>query len=824
MKLQEHEYKARDKTVHKMSRDGLREENLHNKEEKRITSRDEDIEVSRNPKKEEDFGKNRRERITESKDIPTRKKPFDITRCSIDEEQRVKMEQDLGNGDAKEDMSLTEDSGTDKHAVFRTESIRGQPRSERAALETAVDSRKLRQRKMVRDYAEREKQKEKEASRQQKTAKKENIRYRETSQVTEESLEGFQDEIKGKVKRERILKEQKKQSRLSFGDEGDGMVHGAGTGIRKSASAVKNAALTVGHWKAHEAEDDNAAVEGAHRMELAGESLARKSIYVRQRLRESRKQSARLTENMLDEAENSRLMFNAAYGNQAKNAVKREADQKKKSALQKLLQKKRYQKQYRAAKESKKAKDAAITSAQRFTEKTKDAVKMVAAQNKGIFATVALFGLIFVLIAASFSSCSAVLQGGSSAIISTSYSSTDEDIYAAENAYKALEEALNTQINQIESRHPDYDEYRYQIDEIGHNPYQLISYLTVKYGGFTYAEVADEIKEIFQQQYGINTQSTRETVTETKTVRVGEALGQVVTSGYCNCSICCGQWSGGPTASGAMPTANHTIAVDATNPFVPIGTHVVMNGVEYVVEDTGAFARYGVQFDVYYDNHAVASAHGHQTWEAYIADSNGSQEVEVTTTKEVNRLDVTMTNHNLDTVLRSRMTEEEQERYDAYNRYYGNRDYLFDLNSIPTGSSGFGYTIPGEALSDPQFAKMIREAEKYLGVPYVWGGYSPSGFDCSGFVSWVINNCGNGWNIGRCTADELRSHCSQVSPSEAKPGDLIFFQGTYNTSGASHVGIYVGNNMMIHCGKPVQYTSIASSYWQEHFMAFGRLH
>ena len=345
-----------------------------------------------------------------------------------------------------------------------------------------------------------------------------------------------------------------------------------------------------------------------------------------------------------------------------------------------------------------------------------------------------------------------------------------------------------------------------------------------EHGATFWSEVADEIKEIFRQQYGITTDSTRETVTETKTVRVGESLGLVVTSGYCNCPICCGQWSGGPTASGAMPTANHTIAVDAANPFVPIGTHVVMNGVEYVVEDTGAFARYGVQFDVYYDNHAAASAHGHQTWEAYIADSNGNQEVQVTTTKEVNRLDVTMTNHSLDAVLRSRMTEEEQERYDAYNKYYGNRDYLFDLNSIPTGSSGFGYDIPADALSDPQFAKMIQEAEKYLGVPYVWGGYSPSGFDCSGFVSWVINNCGNGWNVGRCTADELRSHCSQVSPSEAKPGDLIFFQGTYDTPGASHVGIYVGNNMMIHCGKPVQYTSIASAYWQEHFMAFGRLH
>ena len=128
-------------------------------------------------------------------------------------------------------------------------------------------------------------------------------------------------------------------------------------------------------------------------------------------------------------------------------------------------------------------------------------------------------------------------------------------------------------------------------------------------------------------------------------------------------------------------------------------------------------------------------------------------------------------------------------------------------------------------VSDPQFAKMIREAEKYLGYPYVWGGASPStSFDCSGFVCWVINNCGNGWNVGRTTADGLRSYCSYVSPSDAKPGDLIFFQGTYDTPGASHVGIYVGNNMMIHCGNPIQYTSIASSYWQQHFMAFGRLH
>ena len=822
--MQEHEYKARDKTVQKMSRDGLREENLRNKEEKRITGRDMDTEVSRSEKKDElDFSKRRREHSNEKRETEHPEQSSKKTRYSRESVLDEESEQDI-DGELDREQVADESTAATKSA-FRSESIRGQPRGKRAYLETVADSRDLRKKKMVRDYASKERRKEKEASEESKTAKREAARYRETSEVAEESLDGFSEEIKGKSKRERVLKEQrKKSSRLSFGDESDGMVHGAGIGIRSSASAVKDAAATAAHWKTHEAEDDNAAVEGAHRAELAGESLARKSIYTRERLKQRREQSKRLKESVLDEAEKSRLMFESVYGNEAKKMVKKEAEQKRKSALQKLFQKKRYQKQYQAAKQSKKAKDAAITSAQKFTEKAKDAVKMIAAQNRGIFATVAIFGLIFVLIAASFTSCSASLQGASSAIISTSYSSTDEDIYAAENAYRALEEALNTQINQMESTHPDYDEYRYQIDEIGHNPYQLISYLTVKYGGFTYDEVAEEIESIFRQQYGITTDSTRETVTETKTVRVGESLGQVVTSGYCNCSICCGQWSGGPTASGAMPTANHTIAVDASNPFVPMGTHVIMNGVEYVVEDTGAFARYGVQFDVYYDNHAAASAHGHQTWEAYIADSNGSQEVQVTTTKEVNRLDVTMTNRNLDTVLRSRMTEEEQERYDAYNKYYGNRDYLFDLNSIPTGSGGFGYTIPTDALSDPQFAKMIREAEKYLGVPYVWGGYSPSGFDCSGFVSWVINNCGNGWNIGRCTADGLRSHCSQVSPSEAKPGDLIFFQGTYNTSGASHVGIYVGNNMMIHCGKPVQYTSIASAYWQEHFMAFGRLH
>jgi len=164
------------------------------------------------------------------------------------------------------------------------------------------------------------------------------------------------------------------------------------------------------------------------------------------------------------------------------------------------------------------------------------------------------------------------------------------------------------------------------------------------------------------------------------------------------------------------------------------------------------------------------------------------------------------------------------ERYRTLLQTQGNRPDLCEGDIYATTGEYTDYDIPGEALTDVKFANMIREAEKYLGYPYVWGGSSPStSFDCSGFVSWVINNCGNGWSVGRLTASGLMNICDIIPRSSAEPGDLIFFQGTYDTSGASHVGIYVGNGMMIHCGNPISYASIETSYWQSHFYCFGRL-
>ncbi|MBQ9304594.1 C40 family peptidase [Butyrivibrio sp.] len=192
-------------------------------------------------------------------------------------------------------------------------------------------------------------------------------------------------------------------------------------------------------------------------------------------------------------------------------------------------------------------------------------------------------------------------------------------------------------------------------------------------------------------------------------------------------------------------------------------------------------------------------------------------------------LNVYLVNHTLDIVPDELgMTEAQKQRVELLMLTYGNRKYLFgedDIYNIPGegDDDSQNHRVPGEYLSDEQFARMLAEAEKYLDVPYVWGGYSPSGFDCSGFVSWVINHCGNGWNYGRLTANGLRARTANVPASEAKPGDLIFFQGTYATSGASHVGIYVGGGWMIHAGNPVHYSNINTPYWQSHFLGYGRI-
>ena len=408
--------------------------------------------------------------------------------------------------------------------------------------------------------------------------------------------------------------------------------------------------------------------------------------------------------------------------------------------------------------------------------------------------------------------------------LGTTFTAEDEDINGADADYRAMEAELAGKIGNLEAEYPGYASYELNAAEIGHDPYKLAAILTILHDNYKREDVQETLKEIFELQYNLSTRDEAG-VPERKTVRVGQSLGNVVTSGYCNCPICCGQWSGGPTASGAMPTSNHTIAVDRNNPIVPMGTKIVMNGIEYTVEDTGNFARYGVAFDVYYDSHSAAQQHGHRTWEAYIADDNGTQEVEVLVSPGSQQFTAVLKNNGLDYVADQLLSEDQIDWYKLLVETKGNKPDLFadDIYANPGGGLT-NFSIAGEALSDQKFANMIAEAQKYLGMPYVWGGSSPAtSFDCSGFVCWVINHSGNGWNVGRTTANGLCNMLPKVPLSEAKPGDILFFQGTYATAGASHVGIYVGNNTMIHCGSPIQYARIDTPYYRQHFYCVGRL-
>ena len=190
-------------------------------------------------------------------------------------------------------------------------------------------------------------------------------------------------------------------------------------------------------------------------------------------------------------------------------------------------------------------------------------------------------------------------------------------------------------------------------------------------------------------------------------------------------------------------------------------------------------------------------------------------------------LNITLLNFGIDSVARGMLSGDDLDRYDILQETQGNRPELFGGVSVGYGSDGSGevgidYEVPAEALSDPEFAAMLEEAEKYLGTPYVWGGSSPeTGFDCSGYVCWVLNQ--SGWDVGRTTANGLWQQATKVSEHEAKPGDLVFFQGTYDTPGASHVGLYVGDGMMISAGDPIKYSNIHSSYWDKHLLGFGRI-
>ena len=476
------------------------------------------------------------------------------------------------------------------------------------------------------------------------------------------------------------------------------------------------------HAKVHEVEQENVGVEAGHKGEVLTErGLAYGKGKVRAAVHHHR------TKPWRDAAKAEQASFKANADYLYQKALHDDPALAASNPVSRFLQKQRIKRNYtKELRQAEKTAKNTAASAKSAAQKAKDAFKetflCIKHHSRAVLLVIGI-GACVALLFGGVSSCSMMAGSGVGGVFTSSYLSEDTDMLAAEAAYCELEQELQYELDHYETLHPGYDEYRFDLDEIEHDPYVLISILTAFHEGvFTIDEVQAELQMLFEKQY-ILTQTVEVEVryrTETRTDSEGNDYDVEVPYNYYICKV---------------KLENFDLS------HVPV----------------------------------------------YIMD------------------------------------EETLSLYAVYMATLGNRPDLFPdspyVNKYITGKPG-DYEVPGEYLDDETFAAMLAEAQKYIGYPYVWGGSSPStSFDCSGYVSWVINH--SGWNVGRLGAQGLYNICTPTS--SPKPGDLVFFKGTYDTPGVSHCGIYVGDGKMLHCGDPIGYANLNTSYWQSHFYAYGRL-
>ena len=493
----------------------------------------------------------------------------------------------------------------------------------------------------------------------------------------------------------------------------------------KKSGPVKKAGRAAGatvhgyvHGKLYEVEHENVGTESAHRSELVGEAALRStSRYVKKQIREHPAKA-------VQKAESRHIKATADY--QYRATVEAHPEMQKGGAVSRYIQKQKIKRQYakqarEAAKQTAKAAEKTAVTTEKLAAR---AVAFVKRHPVGVLLFLACF-LLLVLMQSCMSSAVTIGNGVVGAIGASTYAAEDADLRGAEAAYCGLEAELQDYLDSYESTH-DYDEYHFELDDIEHDPYVLLSIISaIHEGAWTVDEVQGTLQMLFEKQYIL----TETVVTERR---------------------------------------------------------------YYLETDTWSDEEGNTHTDtyrVYYDYYICT---------------------------------VTLENFNLSHLPIYIMGEDQLSRYALYMSALGNRPDLFPSSPYVAKYTAdpVEHEIPEAYLADETFAAILEEAEKYIGYPYVWGGYKPStSFDCSGFVSYVYNQCG--WDFGRLGAQGLYNISRRTS--SPRPGDLVFFTGTYDTPGVSHVGIYVGDGWMLHCGDPIGYANLNTSYWQSHFYAYGRL-
>ena len=493
----------------------------------------------------------------------------------------------------------------------------------------------------------------------------------------------------------------------------------------KKSGPVKKAGRAAGatvhgyvHGKLYEVEHENVGTESAHRSELVGEAALRStSRYVKKQIREHPAKA-------VQKAESRHIKATADY--QYRATVEAHPEMQKGGAVSRYIQKQKIKRQYakqarEAAKQTAKAAEKTAVTTEKLAAR---AVAFVKRHPVGVLLFLACFLLLVLMLSCM---CSGVTIGNGvvGAIGASTYAAEDADLRGAEAAYCGLEAELQDYLDSYESTH-DYDEYHFELDDIEHDPYVLLSIISaIHEGAWTVDEVQGTLQMLFEKQY---------ILTET-----------VVTE-----------------------------------------------------------RRYYLETDTWTDEEGNTHTDTYRVYYDYYICT------------------VTLENFNLSHLPIYIMGEDQLSRYALYMSALGNRPDLFPSSPYVAKYTAdpVEHEIPEAYLADETFAAILEEAEKYIGYPYVWGGYKPStSFDCSGFVSYVYNQCG--WDFGRLGAQGLYNISRRTS--SPRPGDLVFFTGTYDTPGVSHVGIYVGDGWMLHCGDPIGYANLNTSYWQSHFYAYGRL-
>ena len=493
----------------------------------------------------------------------------------------------------------------------------------------------------------------------------------------------------------------------------------------KKSGPVKKAGRAAGatvhgyvHGKLYEVEHENVGTESAHRSELVGEAALRStSRYVKKQIREHPAKA-------VQKAESRHIKATADY--QYRATVEAHPEMQKGGAVSRYIQKQKIKRQYakqarEAAKQTAKAAEKTAVTTEKLAAR---AVAFVKRHPVGVLLFLACF-LLLVLMQSCMSSAVTIGNGVVGAIGASTYAAEDADLRGAEAAYCGLEAELQDYLDSYERTH-DYDEYHFELDDIEHDPYVLLSIISAMHeGAWTVDEVQGTLQMLFEKQY---------ILTET-----------VVTE-----------------------------------------------------------RRYYLETDTWTDEEGNTHTDTYRVYYDYYICT------------------VTLENFNLSHLPIYIMGEDQLSRYALYMSALGNRPDLFPSSPYVAKYTAdpVEHEIPEAYLADETFAAILEEAEKYIGYPYVWGGYKPStSFDCSGFVSYVYNQCG--WDFGRLGAQGLYNISRRTS--SPRPGDLVFFTGTYDTPGVSHVGIYVGDGWMLHCGDPIGYANLNTSYWQSHFYAYGRL-